>query len=284
VRGTAWTLNACVAGHGVVVTAPTLQITGEPRLTAREMGACGNDGTATTRAAGAMLDQARRLGEALSGDGFAGLFGVDFVVDGGGTPWLLEVNPRLVSSVGLATQLEARAGRLPLIARHFMAIVDAAADRAPLDLAAGDALGGSQIVLHNLEPDPRVVSGKVACGAWRVGTDPRGVARTDRSEGDRAGATEVGPAPGELGPAATSGGRSVGAAGAVLLDGLREGEWLAIPAGVGRLRAPGAEVARLQRIGPVTDDAGALLPEAIAAAEALYAALALAPAPVADQP
>jgi hypothetical protein len=269
ISGEPWTLNACVTGRGVAASAPTYQLTGVPSLTRRALGACGNDGTLRSTAAPDMLEAARTLGAALAADGFAGLFGVDFVVEPTGAAWLLEVNPRLVSSIGLATQLEVAAGRLPLLARHFMALVDPQADDAPLDIAADAGLGGSQIVLHNLEDGPMMVTGKVACGAWRPGRDPLLSARP-------APRPPLGDA---VPPRRASPRRHIeSAVRPDLLSSLEDGEWLLIASGRGRIRAPGAEVARLQRRGAVTDPGGGMLRDAVDAAQEVYAALALAPA------
>lgn len=249
IDGVAWTLNACVTARGIAVSAPTLQLTGLPALTTRPFGACGNDGTVGTPAAGAMLSAARKVGVALAEDGYAGLFGVDFVVDAGGAAWIIEVNPRLVSSIGLATQLEIGAGCLPLLARHFVALVEPDADAAPLDLAADTPLEGSQMVLHNLGGGQVTAHADLAFGAWG-------------SRGAVAGGTAAGHR------ARTGGG------GATSVNDVGPGEWLLIPGGA-RPRVPGAEVARMQRRGPVAGRHGGLEEEALAAANAVYAALEL---------
>ena len=174
-RATAWvagrpvTLNACVTAAGVAMSAPCVQVTGEAGLTRHSLGSCGNDWSWPGLA---VLDLSvyrrtvRVLGEALADDGFRGIFGVDFVQPlDGGEPWLIEVNPRLVASVSLHAQLELRAGRLPLAARHVMALLDPVADALPLDLHEGPLAGG-QLILHNLGAGSRAWERSTGAGAW----------------------------------------------------------------------------------------------------------------------
>jgi hypothetical protein len=257
IAGIPWTVNACITAHGTAVSAPTLQLTGVPSLTPRLLGACGNDGTVVCAAMPAMRDAARRLGSALALDGYRGLFGVDFVVDDAG-PWVIEVNPRLVSSIGLATQAQVAAERVPLVGRHFMALLDPEADGLDLDDDV-EPLGASQVVLHNLERRALTVQGDLAAGAMTI------VRSKAASVRPVAGLAEI-QHEGRDGRA--QGGEAAGASRA---------EWLLLPAGKGRMRAPGAEVARLQRWGPVADAAGAIDPAAEEAARVTYAALRLGP-------
>jgi threonine synthase len=150
--GETWTLNACVTARGVAVGAPFRQITGLPELTTYRLGSCGQDWSATkTLGDGgeALLAMARTIGEGLAADGYRGLFGVDYLRDLEGRAHVIEVNPRLVASIAAFTQLELAAGRLPLLARHVMALADPAADGAPLDLHQAPLEGG-QLVLHHV--------------------------------------------------------------------------------------------------------------------------------------
>ncbi|MFN8424580.1 MAG: hypothetical protein U0470_14790 [Anaerolineae bacterium] len=72
------------------------------------------------------------------------MFGVDAVQGADGDLYAIEVNPRLIASIALFTQLEIAAGRLPLLARHVLAHLDPDADDAPLDLHH-EPLPGAQI-------------------------------------------------------------------------------------------------------------------------------------------
>lgn len=174
VSGRPITLNACVTAAGVVMSGPFAQVTGEAALTRHGLGSCGNDWSWPGLAAldlDAYRRVARTVGEALAAEGFRGIFGLDFVQPaGGGPPWLIEVNPRLVASVSLHAQLELAAGRVPLAARHLLALLDPAADDLPPDLHEG-MLSGGQLILHNLSDAARVWEPATTAGAWPGGTD-----------------------------------------------------------------------------------------------------------------
>jgi len=169
VPGTALTLNACVTARGVAVGAPFLQVTGDPTLTRYPLGACGNDWTAAGEiglANAPFVRAAAVVGNALATQGYRGVFGLDFVLGDDGQLYVIEVNPRLVASIALYTQLELLAGRLPLLARHILAFVDPKADAAPLD-AHQTPVEGAQVILHNLAHLPRRVSGSLITGVYR---------------------------------------------------------------------------------------------------------------------
>lgn len=169
VSGHPITLNACVTAAGVAMSGPFAQVTGEATLTRHGLGSCGNDWSWPGLAAldlDAYRHAARTVGEALAAEGFRGIFGLDFVQPAAGDlPWLIEVNPRLVASVSLHAQLELAAGRVPLAARHLLALVDPSADGLPLDLHEGPLRGG-QLILHNLGDAARAWEPATAAGAW----------------------------------------------------------------------------------------------------------------------
>jgi threonine synthase len=146
---------------------PCRQVTGIDWLTPMPLGSCGNAwGAAALRAwSGDVHEVLAALAAPLSAAGYAGLFGVDFVLGDDG-PVVIETNPRLVASIPLATQMEVEAGRPGLLLRHLAAVLaapgagevgaddvdlvvagagrpDAAADRPALPEA-------SQVIIHRL--------------------------------------------------------------------------------------------------------------------------------------
>jgi len=169
VIGRPLTLNACVTARGVAASAPFVQVTGEPGLTRHGLGSCGNDWSwpgLVSLDLSAYRRAARAVGEALAEEGYRGLFGLDFVQPyDHGEPWLIEVNPRLVASVSLHAQLELRDGRVPLAARHLMALLDPTADALPLDAHEGPLMGG-QLIIHNLGAESRSWARSTPAGAW----------------------------------------------------------------------------------------------------------------------
>ena len=189
--GETWTLNACVTARGVAVGAPFRQLTGFPELTTYALGSCGQDWSATTRMGAVLapvLDMGRRVGEGLAAEGYLGIFGIDVLLPPGGEAVIIEVNPRLVASIAAYTQLELAAGRLPLLARHVMALCDPSADGAPLDHHEVP-LGGGQLVLHHVG-DQETQTPALPTGWY----GPRAVDVLSRGEGTAALAPAVTPA------------------------------------------------------------------------------------------
>lgn len=169
VEGSPMTMNACVLDTERVRTGPLFhQVTGAPGCTPYPLGACGNDWTScppppevVVRAAAV----ARAVGQMLAERGFRGIFGLDFVVTASGEIVTIECNPRIVSSVPMATALEQEAGALPLLASHLQATRGLEADDAP-DIREG--IRGAQLVLHTLTATPTRVRAALDAGRYRL--------------------------------------------------------------------------------------------------------------------
>jgi len=74
---------------------------------------------------GAMQVEVRRVGEAMGADGYRGAFGVDLVVPQGGSPVVIEVNPRFQGSTVLQSILDRAHGWPTLLEQHIAAVVGA---------------------------------------------------------------------------------------------------------------------------------------------------------------
>ena len=230
VEGLPLTLTACVTSRGVAASAPFCQVTGTTNLTRYRLGSCGNDWTTAGSLGletGRFTRLAERIGKALAAQGYRGVFGVDFVMRPTGEPVVIEVNPRLVASIALHAQLELAEGRLPLLARHLLALLDPDADAAPLDLHQA-ALEGGQVILHNLAAEPRQIGAGLRTGAH----------------------APIGPEalPSFLRPA-------------LRVDELADGETLLLAPSAGRWLGSGQAWGRLQGRAPVMLSSGALRPE-----------------------
>jgi hypothetical protein len=245
VPGTPLTLNACVTARGVAVGAPCVQVTGAAVLTRYPLGSCGNDWLAAPARhldPAAYVTLAETVGGALAAEGYRGIFGLDLVLAEDGRCVVIEVNPRLVASIALFTQLELLAGRLPLLARHLLAFLDPDADQAPLDHHLG-RLDGAQVILQNLQPGPCRTGPALETGVYRQMADParlelvRPALRVD-----------------ELG---------------------QPDELLVLAPAPGRAFAPGSACARIQLRRSVVTPSGRLNELTAAAVGALYQALAL---------
>jgi hypothetical protein len=138
-------------------TEPCRQLTGIPWLTPEPLGSCGNvwGEKFLTPHVPEVVRCVRALGADLAANNYRGVFGVDFVLSSEG-PMVIEVNPRMVASLPLATHLDIDAGRAPLLLMHLLELLDADLDK--LAAADGrDAVGpASQVILHRLPGDADV--------------------------------------------------------------------------------------------------------------------------------
>ena len=141
VRGRAGTAGAVVDRAGrVMVSAPIVQITGDPSLTPYPMGSCGNDfrWRPTPHPGDSVAELAEALGPVLAKRGYVGHFGIDFVFDGE-TPWLIEINARFTASFALYCSREPR-----LLHAHLAAVRGESIEAIRLP-----AFDGGQLIARN---------------------------------------------------------------------------------------------------------------------------------------
>ncbi len=141
VTGRPGTVNAVVDRHGhVMVSAPIVQLTGNPGLTPYPLGSCGNDfrWRPSPHPGDSTSELAETLGSVLANRGYVGHFGLDFVFDGA-TPWLIEINARFTASFALYCSREPR-----LLHAHLAALRGEAIE--PIRLPAFD---GGQLIARN---------------------------------------------------------------------------------------------------------------------------------------
>ncbi len=109
--GDTYTVNALVNITGLYCGYPMFQITGDQKYTRYEGGTSGVDMSGGRIFAPAVLGEIKnitqKIGEALSGDGFWGWFGVDFIVDKNDKVTVIEINPRFTASVSVFSQAQA---------------------------------------------------------------------------------------------------------------------------------------------------------------------------------
>jgi hypothetical protein len=174
IDGLPLTLTACVTAQGVAVSRPFYQLTGEASLTCHRLGSCGNDWQALEHRSidlATAMALADRVGRALAVEGYRGIFGLDLVSEfETGRIYVIEVNPRLVASIALHSQLELLAGRLPLLARHILAHLQPELDAADLEMHR-EPLQGGQAILHNLDDAPRRVGASLETGVYALGAE-----------------------------------------------------------------------------------------------------------------
>jgi len=140
------TVNAVVDRDGrVLVTAPIVQVTGDPRLTPYRLGSCGNDFTwrPLPHPGDRAEEAAERMGLVLASRGYRGHFGLDFVFDGDEL-LLIEVNARLTASFGLYSTLQPA-----LLEAHLTALRDE-----PIEPGRLPPLEAGQLIRLHTGPDP----------------------------------------------------------------------------------------------------------------------------------
>lgn len=105
VDGLAVNVTAVAYAEATISYVPSVQIIGNPTCTDLPFGFCGSDyvaGSALPREARRSLrSQVESLGQALSGYGFRGLFGADFIIARSGEVLPCEINPRMQNSTAL---------------------------------------------------------------------------------------------------------------------------------------------------------------------------------------
>ncbi|MFN2464961.1 MAG: ATP-grasp domain-containing protein [Candidatus Dormibacteria bacterium] len=153
------------------VVEPCRQVTGVDWLTPERLGSCGNAwGEPSLEAHRPEITRCvRALGADLAANNYHGVFGVDFVLAEDG-PLVIEVNPRMVASLPLATELEVEAGRAPLELLHLLELLDADLDL--LDVDEGETPMGvaTQLIVHRLpgDADERPQSGIYRLQSGRI--------------------------------------------------------------------------------------------------------------------
>jgi hypothetical protein len=166
-------VNAMAMESAVGVAFPSVQLVGLEMLGVRPCAYCGNDFSSATRLPAELLaqvqEQTERVGGWLSGLGFRGLFGLDFVVDEtSGRPIAVDLNPRWQGSTVLEAQGMLRAGRFPLAAAELAYVCGAAGESELIPLLGGwrEPIEGAQLHLHFTGKSEMAVDREVRPGIY----------------------------------------------------------------------------------------------------------------------
>jgi hypothetical protein len=168
--GDTYTFDVCIGDFGTLISQPILQITGFAEFNRNLLGTCGND-----YAYGRNLDaetkerlelSIRNVAERLKQTGYRGVAGFDFVV-GHDTVDLIEVNPRLVGSMPVFTELQLSAGELPFLLLHTLSFLgfdfrNFASGKSRQDFEF------SQVLLRNTQAEARRVSKALPSGIYAL--------------------------------------------------------------------------------------------------------------------
>ncbi|MFQ5894398.1 MAG: ATP-grasp domain-containing protein [Nitrospinota bacterium] len=174
-RGPSIGATALVFGEKVLLGNPSVQLSGVPHSAAHPFGYSGSDYSAYAQGVSravkeAVLDAALRVGRWLGGLGYRGIFGVDFVA-GEGRLWPLEVNPRLLGTTQLMSELQSLAGGPPPSTFYHLAVLLGAGEppeeaERENEVRAYQELHGFQLFLRNTSECPVRVTGEVPAGIY----------------------------------------------------------------------------------------------------------------------
>ncbi len=226
--------NVCVTAQGVLPSAPFSQITGIVGWTRYHGGTCGNDwgGISLEKNYADKIQKITiKIGGKMLQAGYRGIFGLDFLVDDTGEVFVLENNARLTASIPMYTKLELMQGRLSLLGYHLLEFLEQPLPAFPVGV---DSLTGGQVLLRNVASNPQQVGGDLPMGVYTAGGP-------DQWQYIRPGYS---------------------------IEDLKQvGEYLVLPASLGRVVNPDIEYLRLQSLVPVLNDKGQLQPEVYQLAE-----------------
>jgi hypothetical protein len=173
VHGLAPNINAVVLDDRVLLSHPSIQVVGVPQCTGWPSRYCGNDFGAAQRLSRSVIEsiygQTRKIGAWIGGQGFRGLWGIDFVVHRSRV-YPLEVNPRFQGSTRLLTDLQHMQDRVPLWLAHVVGRLDggqAFLQRLGPQCWEPQPLLGSQLEFRNRAGETRVVRGRLGPGVYR---------------------------------------------------------------------------------------------------------------------
>jgi hypothetical protein len=164
INGWNLTINACVTKYGIAVSYPFHQLTGIDILTQSELGSCGNDWGEVPlnwEVIGEIIAITKKIGNFLRSKSYKGIYGMDFVVEyETNAIYTIELNPRLVASVPIFTQSQIENEEIPMLLLHCLEFlnIDYQIDIHAVNEKLQRPRNLSQIILHNLENEPKAIS------------------------------------------------------------------------------------------------------------------------------
>ena len=164
------TLNGCATRSGIVMSSPFFQITGLRECNRNEGGSCGTDWQIKIDSfiSNRIIDMTKKIGEYIFKKGYRGIFGLDFVADlETKKAYLVEINPRLISSIAFFTKLQLLSGEVPLLAWHILEFLDLLTPGNEGVVEQNLVSRGGQLILHNLEDVSCSVNNSLETGIYR---------------------------------------------------------------------------------------------------------------------
>jgi hypothetical protein len=171
------------------ISQPSVMITGLKGCSMHRFDYAGSDFGAIARLPEPAIEEIRKatlaLGEWAAEIGYRGIFGVDFVIHEG-RPYALELNPRLLGTTQLMTELELRQSPVPpSIYWHLAELMGADISEEEtsrfVDHLGGAPLTGFQLWLRNTRPHPVRTGRSLRPGIYAMeGKIPRFLRNGDR--------------------------------------------------------------------------------------------------------
>lgn len=178
---------------------PSAMITGLPGSSMHRFDYAGSDYGAFHRLSGPAREKIRahtlNIGEWAAGLGYKGLFGVDFVVHDG-EPYALELNPRLLGTSQLMTELELHENPgPPTIYWHLAELLGAGTledETSPeLERIGASSLHGFQLLLRNTRPHPVRIQHAIKPGIYTLSREAPDFVRDGDRIADLEGPEEI---------------------------------------------------------------------------------------------
>lgn len=148
IRGFTVLNNCCIYQGKIFVSQPAIQIDRVAQLSDKPTVTCGRQWPVKfidNKQIETIKKISEKVGNLMHKNGFAGFFGIDFLVEEAtGKIYLSEVNPRLTASSAFFTLLEEASGNIPLLVYHLASFLG---KTLPLPKETSSIIG-SQIILR----------------------------------------------------------------------------------------------------------------------------------------
>ena len=171
------TIEGCATRHGTLVGPVMTDITGFEEITPYKGGWCGNDMAPDILPEGVpdkVREMARKFGDRLYGEGYKGVFCLDFLLDTDTNEvYLGELNPRISGASPPTNLITTTYGGCPLFLFHLLEYLDVDWE---LDLEAVQARwtdydNWTQLVLKQTEDKVELITRAPRSGIWKMAPD-----------------------------------------------------------------------------------------------------------------
>jgi len=159
-----------------IAACPSVQIVGTYGCTNRAEIYCGNDFSAANRVPKSIREEIctimEKIGLFMGTEGFLGLFGMDFLLNGDEV-LALEINPRFQGSTMLLSLLQVDRGEVPLVALHVMQFMGLIEEFTQDFLEQSKRMyrtpyKGAHLIVHSLKAEPYCIEHDMKAGIYTL--------------------------------------------------------------------------------------------------------------------